>query len=87
MGNQSVSLSESTHDDRSSTHLDEIPWLKNRIRFNVQLLKELRHLREEERDNSNGRLSDGRRKWFNRELDSVRTQIDHLESKLDEVGE
>lgn len=72
-------------DDTTKTHLGEVEWLKNRIRFNVQELQELKYQKQQEKESEEG-LSDGRRKHYNREVDKTQEKIAKLDQELEEVS-
>lgn len=66
-------------------HLGHVAWLKNRIRFNVQEIQELKYQKEKEKESEEG-LSNGRRKYFNIQIDKTQDKIARLDSELEEVG-
>lgn len=49
------------------------------IGFEQRYLQDLKQMKKEE--NAKAELTDGRRRWFNREMDKVRSKIDELLQK------
>lgn len=69
----------------SSTHECKEEWLKNRIGYNTRYLEDLKHEKHEEQDSEDG-LSNGKRKWYNIEIQETEQKVSELHDELKEVS-
>lgn len=65
-------------------YLSRKKWIKNRIGFNQRYLEDLRQMKKTEKDSESG-LEDGRRRWFNRDIENIEKLIENLSIELEQV--
>ena len=70
-------------EDVEDGFLDDKDWIESRIRYNQSLLQDYKHQKERKKDE--GELDDGRRRWFNREIQKTEEKVSKLHERLKEV--
>lgn len=70
--------------EQHAGHLSEEEHLKSRIKWQEQYRNDLLKMKEEEHE-AEGGLSNGRRKWFNQEIENAESTISDLEEQLEVV--
>jgi len=69
MSAQVVEESTAQGEDTSRTHLDDKAWLKNRIRFNMQLVEDLQQVKED-RD-----LDKREKAYYNEQIEEAQEKV------------
>lgn len=65
------------NEKQDESFLDKLSHLKNRLQFSQRYLSDL-----QEEKNNKEKLSNGRRKWLNKEISKTKDKIEELDQKL-----